>query len=417
MIKHPLPAVLLLLLSLPVTCQAQMLTKRYIVELRQNTGSPDKSFPIEQHYPHTLPDDPTIIAKTNDYAESNYPANNIPFGPDGYGLKTTIIESISWHVLYATRLLVAFELTLTTKDAYINSNTYSWLAFIVVGSLLNSYWNPDSPMFGTIGQQELSQDYPFAINTMTPSPGDNPQQGQPPASSGQQATAVTTTQPTGSPTSSLDSGAGDGNGDPEQHQHTYGLNCFVDSCNGVCRFRPPSDSSERAEADEECPICYEKFSNTMITPCCSQKIDNHCLKRTFQNAPRRSMKTCPLCRADMNLLAQSPDFAVSEEGQQDRPNPYNEPWGFRLAPFVFTGRADSLTCDNVIIGQDRQPRPCGRHCRNRRALAAHVTQYHSGQQTCELTVIGENGQQRPCSRIFRNARTLSFHKMMHHRRQ
>ncbi|WOG26910.1 hypothetical protein [Endozoicomonas sp. 8E] len=414
--KQSLYMTLLLLLSLSAICHAQRSTQHFVVKLEQNTGSPDKSFSIQQHYQNTLPNNPSIIAKINNYAGSDAPANNIPPRPGGYGLKTGIIESISWNLLYASHLLVAYELTLTTKDTYLNSNIYSWLPFIVVGSLLSSYWNPDSPMFNTIGQQELSQDYPFVINTMTHSFGNNPQQGQPSASSGQQTTG-TTTQLAGTHISPLDSGAGDGNGDPEQHRHTYGLNCFVDSCNGVCRFRPPSDSREPAEADEECPICYEKFSDTMVTPCCSQKIDTHCLQRTFQNAPRWSMKTCPLCRANMNLLAQSPDFAVSEEGQQDLPDLYNQPWGFRLAPFVFTGIADSLTCDNVIVGEDGQPRPCGRHCRNRRALAEHVREYHSGQQTCELTVIGENGQQRPCSRIFRSARTLSFHKRIHHRRQ
>ncbi|WOG26908.1 hypothetical protein [Endozoicomonas sp. 8E] len=390
MIKHPLPAVLLLLLSLPVTCQAQMLTKRYIVELQQNTGSQDKSFPIQQHYPHTLPNDPTIIAKTNDYAESNYPTNNIPFGPGGYGLKTGIIESISWNLLYASHLLVAYELTLTTKDTYLNSNIYSWLPFIVIGPLLNSYWNPDSPMFNTIGQQELSQDYPFVINTMTHSPGDNPQQGQPSTSSDQQAPQATNKR-IGYFTPLLYSNSGNGNEDPEKDSHTLGLICFVHPCRGICRFRPSSDSEELAEADEDCPICFEKFSNATITPCCSKQIDTHCLRRMFLTTPSWSMKTCPLCRADMNFLAQSPGFAVNEQAHHNLP-----------------------TCDVLITGRDGQQRRCGKICRNVRALSAHRRRYHYEQETCDVTIIRQDGQQQPCGKVCRNARELRRHQRIDH---
>ncbi|WP_422474043.1 hypothetical protein [Endozoicomonas sp. ALB032] len=374
MTKQSIYVPLLLLLSLSATCHAQRSTQHFVVELEQNTDFPEtQSFSITQHDLRTLPNNPSSIAKTNNFMGSD---SQSP-GPGSEGLKTGISESISWHLLYATHLLVACKLTLTTKDAHLNSNIYSWLPFIVADSLLNTYWSPDSPMFGTIGQQELSQYYPFVINTMMLSPEDNPQQSQPSESSGQQVSG-TTTQLTGSFTSSLDSGSGEGNGNPEQHQHTYGLDCYVDSCNGVCRFRPPSDSQELAEAGENCPICFDKFNNAMVTPCCSQKIDTHCLRRVFLNAPRRSMKTCPLCRADMNLLAQSPDFAVNEEAQQNLPGTHNEPRDFRSLPFVFTRRTDNLTCLIPFVDEDGLLRSCQRTCLNRRALAEHKRRCHRG---------------------------------------
>ncbi|WP_422474045.1 hypothetical protein [Endozoicomonas sp. ALB032] len=414
MIVKPIFTALLLLLLLSVTCRAQALTERYIVELQQNTDSPDKSFSIQQHYPHTLPKNPSIITKINNYEGSDSPANNIPPGPRRYGLHTAIIESISWHVLYATHALVAYDLTLTTKDVYINSNTYSWLPFIVVGSLLSSYWNPDSPMFNRIGQHELSQDYPFVITTMAPSPGDNPQQSQLSASSGQQASG-TTTQLTSSFTSPLDSGYGNGNGDPEQHRHTYGLDCYVDSCNGVCRFRSPSDSQELAEAGENCPICFDKFSNAMVTPCCSQKIDTYCLRRVFLTAPRWTTKTCPFCRADMDFLARSPDLALSAETQQGPPGRYNEPRGrfprtafFALSERVFGPR----TCNEALIGEDGQQRRCGKVCKNIRALLEHKSKHHSKPQTCNLTVMS-----RPCLKVCKNVQALAYHKVKCHSRQ
>ncbi len=398
---------------LSVTCRAQALTERYIVELQQNTDSPDKSFSIQQHYPHTLPKNPSIITKINNYEGSDSPANNIPPGPRRYGLHTAIIESISWHVLYATHALVAYDLTLTTKDVYINSNTYSWLPFIVVGLLLSSYWNPDSPMFNRIGQHELSQDYPFVITTMAPSPGDNPQQSQLSASSGQQASG-TTTQLTSSFTSPLDSGYGDGNGDPEQHQHTYGLDCYVDSCNGVCRFRSPSDSQELAEAGENCPICFDKFSNAMVTPCCSQKIDTYCLRRVFLTAPRWTTKTCPFCRADMDFLARSPDLAVTEETQQDLPDSYNEPRGVRSDPLVFIRRTDDLICDRPVVGEDGRVRQCRKICRNPISLSYHKRRYHNEQPTCYVTVTSKDGQSGPCGKKFKNVQALAHHKSKYH---
>lgn len=149
---------------------------------------------------------------------------------------------------------------------------------------------------------------------------------QPSASSGQQACG-TITQPGASFTSPQDSGSGDGNGDPEQQrQHTYGLDCYVGSCHGVCQLRPPSDGSELAESgDDECPICLQKFTDLYVVSCCSKKIDKHCLRRIFQTTQQPLIKACPFCRADMSSTAQLVDFAVSEEAQQDLPGSYNEP--------------------------------------------------------------------------------------------
>ncbi|WOG28488.1 hypothetical protein [Endozoicomonas sp. 8E] len=124
-------------------------------------------------------------------------------------------------------------------------------AFAVVGWLLKSYWDSDSPLSDPIEQLKASQDDPFVITAMM-LPGQNQQQNgqqdQPLAVSGQQASEATTTQLTGSHTSLLSSDSGDGNEDPEQHQqHTLGLNCYVDSCYDICKFRSSSDQGESAE--------------------------------------------------------------------------------------------------------------------------------------------------------------------------
>ncbi|WP_422135906.1 hypothetical protein [Endozoicomonas sp. ALD040] len=256
--KRPLFAALLLL---SIACQASI--RHFVVELEQDAGSPDKSFSIKQHDPHTLTNTPSIIASNNGHSDQDSPANDTPFGPGIFGLITIIIESVSWHLLYASQWLVAYELILTSHDTQ-SSKTYSRLpleSFITVGLFLSNYWNSDSPMFNPIGQQESSQDYPFMINTMTLSSGDNQQQGQLSESSTRQASG-TTSGFRGTITSRQYSDSDGGDEVPEQHQHTLGLNCFADNCNGVCKFRqsgarPKQSSTPNEDFDRQSPLVQQ----------------------------------------------------------------------------------------------------------------------------------------------------------------
>ncbi|WP_422474041.1 hypothetical protein [Endozoicomonas sp. ALB032] len=385
MIVNPIFTALLLLLLLSVTCRAQALTERYIVELQQNTDSPDKSFSNQQHYPRTLPKNPSIITKINNYEGSDSPANNIPPGPCGYGLHTAIIESISWHVLYATHALVAYDLTLTTKDVYINSNTYSWLPFIVVGLLLSSYWNPDSPMFNPVGQQELSQDYPFVINTMMLSPGDNQQQGQLSESSTQQASG-TTTRLRGIISSRQHSDSGGGDGEPQQNQHTLGLNCFANNCNGVCKFR---QSGARPKTRSRL------YRNSEPQSLPSEKVGfSFSLTQTLSPSPGASSETQPITTqtTELSQLDHSRRESPQEARASITPPPVSRLWkrfcaalGRNQPDFSQTGtvkaasgnqkryRTEPETCD---LPEDQRPRPCRRLCKNARQLSKQTRIVH-----------------------------------------
>ncbi|WP_257281027.1 hypothetical protein [Endozoicomonas sp. ISHI1] len=239
--------VLLSLLLSSVVCRAESLTRHFVVEHKQTS----ESFSIK-HNLNSLLGNPTHLADTNDYAWAVLPSDDKSHRLDGYTLKTTFIESISWQLLYATNLLVAYELFLTTHDAALSGKTYSWIpeeAFVAVGWLLKSYWNPDSVMFNPRDQLKASQDDPFAINTMM-LPGQSQQQSDqqnPPSESSGQQTPGATAHVRGSVKRRLSSGSGRDNEGFEQEQHTLGLECYVDSCHGVCKFRKLSNSTESAE--------------------------------------------------------------------------------------------------------------------------------------------------------------------------
>ncbi|WP_257276493.1 hypothetical protein, partial [Endozoicomonas sp. SESOKO4] len=241
MIKHSLiVARIFPILLLAVVCQGEPQRERFIVELEQKTVFPNQSFFIRRDQ-HRLPVNPSGIADTYGYARLASPPDKEP----DYRAKTTIIESISWCLLYAKQLYVGYELTPTSKDAALSSTPYSWLPVemvIIIGWLLKNYCPPYSASFNAIEQQEVSQDHPFASITVVPGPTNNQPSYQSSESSWQQ-TPKTTSQPSGSFTSLHQcAGTGDGKRGPQQPLHSLGLHCFVLPCRGICAFRPLSDN-------------------------------------------------------------------------------------------------------------------------------------------------------------------------------
>ncbi|WP_257282060.1 ankyrin repeat domain-containing protein [Endozoicomonas sp. ISHI1] len=311
-------------MTLSVVCQAQPLTKRFVVEVEQKTGSQNLNFSIKPDQ-HTLSGTFSDIAHTNGYAESSLTSDEKQVRLNGCELKKTIIESMSWPWLYANHLLVGYELILTSKNTPLSSTTYSWLpveVIFAVGWLLKSYWNIYSSSFNPIELKELCRDHPLAAIIMTPGSGNDQQQHPPSEPSGQQAQEATVG-PTGASNSFLHSdSAGGSGGSQQQHQHTLGLDCFVSPCHGACQFRPSSNSSgpnewqmdsmahtpdprdtvETPEADL-CPICLSHFHGRNPAPvivkahCCGKHFDLDCISKSFLKQPIGS-RQCAMCRQD-----------------------------------------------------------------------------------------------------------------------
>ncbi|WP_257287880.1 hypothetical protein [Endozoicomonas sp. SESOKO2] len=242
---------LLLLSSSSVISQAAPLKRSFVVQLQQDGGSPGRSFSIKPNEP--MLGNPSYIAETDGSAGSIFPPDDKPQRFGGFWVKTGFFDLISWQLIDANHFLVAYELVMTNNDFALGIKPYSWIpieAFFVVGWLLQSYWSTDSPLFSLMGKLEASQDDPYAITTMTLSGNGqekNQQKNEPTKSSGQQASGKTA-QFKGSLTRPENFGSGGGNEGPEQ-QHTFCLNCYVDSCHGVCKLRPLSDGDGDGDGD------------------------------------------------------------------------------------------------------------------------------------------------------------------------
>ncbi|WP_422139184.1 hypothetical protein [Endozoicomonas sp. ALC020] len=385
-------AMLLLLASLSVICQPYPLTESFVVEFQKDdTGSSIQTFSIK-HDLTTLLRNSSDIADTKGYAGPDLPPDDEPHGLNVYRLKAILIESISWQLIYATHLLVACEWVLTSNAPPLSGKPYPWLfveTFLAVGWLLKNYWKPDSSLSDLIDQLKASQDDPLAtINMMVLPVHENGQQSRPSESPGQEASGASSTGLSGSLTRLLSSDSGGGNENPEQHQqHTLALNCYADSCNGVCIFRLSSDSRELAEG----PLNSEKSTtgDTGSTP---------------------GQSSCPRPEISCNVQIHN-DF----DGQiyQQEPIPVNP--NLRL---INAGAANRIRnrrneCHAIVIGLDGEQRPCGMILRSVRMLWLHRSKHHAKPHFCDVRVAGEDGGRRLCGKIFGNTAELLRHKLRH----
>ncbi|WP_257254312.1 MULTISPECIES: hypothetical protein [unclassified Endozoicomonas] len=68
------------------------------------------------------------VVKAGFYAELDLPTYYKRQRPFSCEVKTTFIGSVAWQWLYATNLLVAYGMILTTADTPPGTNPYSWVA-------------------------------------------------------------------------------------------------------------------------------------------------------------------------------------------------------------------------------------------------------------------------------------------------
>ncbi|WP_422473891.1 hypothetical protein [Endozoicomonas sp. ALB032] len=376
------------------------------MDLEQSTGFKKQNFFIKNDR-RTFSGNQSEIIEKNGYAGQDFLHNHKPCN---YGVKTPLIESISWQRLYATNLLIAYELILTIKDTPLNSSDYSWLPLeVIVSWVLINYWSPDSPVFKPIELQSASlltqEDQPFAIITTMFGFGHNSPQYPSPESTGQQAPQATNN-PTGYFTHLLCSDSGNGNEDPKQDSHTLGLNCFVNSCHGVCQLRPASDSSGPSEST----LNSEKNStdNTEASAGCISDFDSV----TARDSQPRTHQPGDM-QLPGNVSATSDDLIIIS-GLLNLGKSQSPPHLFRTDKVQSKNSSGQRICDVTVVGQDGQPQPCGTVCKSAKTLSSHKSGLHRGQQTCHLKVVAEDGQHRPCWTVWKNARALDYHKRKEH---
>ncbi|WP_422412327.1 MULTISPECIES: hypothetical protein [unclassified Endozoicomonas] len=429
-----------LLLSLSFICKAEPSTRRFVVELDKNTGSPKQSFSVKPDR-RTLPCNPSDMANT----ESDSLTYEKPHRLSGFAVRTPLIGSITWQWLYVTNLLVGYELILTIKDAPLSSTYFSWIPVEVVsavGWLLKSCWTPGLTPFNPNEKQELLQDQSFTATNMMFGSGHNQPECQPSKSSGQKS-PKTTNQFTGSYTSPLNTDYGSGSRRPQQHLHTLGLNCFVYPCYGACKLRQSSGN----RGPKECPHNFVENSTghteAKLKPgSCPHLTDGYCFSCVDYSDPVNAagsdhnlpFETDPpdiqvQCHAGP-LLERQTEHKIDSNSVNIRnsvdgvaldgvaldgvasnwiaTNPLN------VVAACTTGPDGQLSCVETVFGKDGQPKPCGMVCKSAQALSKHKRGIHSGQKTCDLAVAGKDGQTRPCGKVCKNTQSLSSHKSRVH---
>ncbi len=414
----------MLLPSLSVTCRAEPLTSHFVVELAQDAGSPKQNFAIKPGW-HTFSEDPSNITDTDGYTEPDLPPYDKRHRLITYGVKTTDTESISWQWLYATNLMIAYELILNTRDPSLYFPLYSWLSVemtIAAGWFLKSYWNLKSPLFNPNGQITASiltqGDHPFAITTMTPGAGHYQQQGQPTETSDQQA-PKTTAYFTSSFIQSLYFGSADGYRDPRQHSHTLGLNCFIHPCHGVCRLRPSPDNThsmiaEAAITNPSGPISDDAptLQGSTVTA------DDWVIIKGLLSLGGHSLPE--QAGISFTPFHSNPSMGTSET-QETKTEPSRPASGTthlsRITSIKATDQSVQPTCEMTLVGEDDLERRCGKVCNSARTLSDHRRKNHTGPQTCEVSVVEGHGQLRPCGKVCRSAKALSAHKSRNHTEQ
>ncbi|WOG27112.1 hypothetical protein [Endozoicomonas sp. 8E] len=403
-----------------VISQAEPWTGRFAVKLEQNADFPTgQNLPIRRDI-YTLTVNLSVITVSYGFALSDFTPEYRRHIFYSSGVKTPLIESISRQFLYATELLVACELILTTKLAPQSSVPNSWLpveVILAVVWILKSYCNLYSPLFRvfiqpaysilTHGYQRLA-----AITMMFGSGHDQPQYRLSESTSLQAPKA--STQPTGSLTSPLNSGSDDGNRGPQQYQHTLGLNCFVYPCYDICRFRPSSDGRELTEWSPD----YKESS-------CLHLVDGNCFCCISHFAPSDALSREYTPFKMWNERHTIPAIQLQcDSGQLSEPQPCdiddNPANSCNLIHSTSAGTAytynpaGQLTCDMILVGKDGQQRSCETVCRNVRALMSHKKNTHNRQQICNTIAVGKDGQQRPCRAVCKDASALSVHKSKYH---
>ncbi|WP_257255383.1 MULTISPECIES: hypothetical protein [unclassified Endozoicomonas] len=427
MIKHSLFAVTLLLpLLFFVVCRAEPWTGRFTVEFEGKTGYPNQSLSTKPDQ-QRLPDNPSDIADTNDYAESDSLPDDKPSGTGGYRAKTTILKSFSWQWLHATPLLLGYEPILTTGDVSLRATSYSWFPlemFVALGRFSESYWNPDSTSFSPIEQKEPNQDHPFATLIVTFSSGQDQQSGQPSESSGQQLPGAISHH-TGNFISLLHFDSDDGSESPQQLLHTLGLNCFVHPCHGFCQLRLISDNRGPAEW----PQNYTESLWPHLSDGEYFNSEGHFYPvNTIQpmsagahySAPPAEPLNLHHFSKEGGLFFSLPHSEIQQQTYKPSQSGQSQAHLFRegsiaaLSDHKSEYHTKQHICDMTVVGEDGRQRPCAEVCKNADALRGHKRKKHSGQQTCDVAEIGEDGQPRPCGKVYKNAGVLSAHKSIYH---
>ena len=443
-------------------CLAELQTQSFIVELEQSPGSPGQNFSIKPG-PDTLASMQTIdreplpgksaeITGTNGYPGPDTPPDDKPYRPGGFWVSlTTVVESVSWELLYVANDVAGYKLLLSLQEDSLSPQPFSWMpvvSAVIVGWLSRSDWNPEAPLFNQLDEQVIHASHELRIITL-PLP-EHEASGTTHKTTGTRITGngLTRQKPSGgfnfrSVATWFSGGAG---GDqPHEPWHSRSETDHCPTCNGICELRPrinqPGSRNTqgqflitRCQPNPDASItcsanicqqtgCQKSSPHSLNMPpdeiqATGVEADSAtCQSLTPSAKKRRTVLIKYLCgHQGCNRLFKT-RASLSTHKNQYHSGPKN-------CQEMVDGKPCDRVCDNAIalwnhkIKDHSGPqtcremvdgKPCSKVCDNAKALSDHKRRDHSGPQTCQEMVDGK-----PCGRVCDNARTLSVHKRRDH---
>ena len=466
------------LLCLSFICLADTQTQSFIVEVEhQSESSPNQNFSIKPD-PTAMPaidmapllwetpslqETPSETADTSGYPGSDSPPDNKPRRPSGlWETMTTVVESISWQALYATRDVIGYTLTLTLQkqEGSLEPITYSWMpviATVVVGWLTSTHWNPEQPLFTQMHQQEVNLQHQLAIITLGKDGDKDGQSGSTAqGNSGNSKESSSASHPVFTRVFVANNhpiNGGSGGGEPpSERPHSTDRTSYCHACchepcrlntshadkplspegfvrpqpcsghllcnRKPCIFKAKVKGMPASSNDQEAGMSPEKKHRTSPTvvsdPACGSSIHCH-LSATSESLQCTLMNTTPEEQSQSHETQPlAYDVTVVREDGQQRPCETVCQNESALSTYKSSYPTWPQTCGETVTGKDGQPQSCQQVFRYERALLSHKRKCHSGPQTCNVIVLDKNGLGQRCNKVFKNPRDLARHKSSYH---
>ena len=231
----------------------------------------------------SLQSKPTEIISTNSYSGSDTPPDDKPYNPRRYRERlTTVVESVSWQLLYVSNEVTGYKLLLAFQEDSYQPQPFSWMpvvATVVVGWLTRSNWNPEAPMFNQLDEQATSQQHELQIITLMDNPG-----GVHPQATGSWGHGQSFDMYSSSAANPYNSFGNHQRGDydddpgwPTPPIHSYGENCYEQPCcfqRGRCIYAPSFLVTSQHKDTCRCQDCMADLSAYVHHPPISTQCDS-----------------------------------------------------------------------------------------------------------------------------------------------
>ena len=231
----------------------------------------------------SLQSKPTEIISTSSYSGSDTPPDDKPYSPRGYWERlTTVVESVSWQLLYASNEVTGYKLLLAFQEDSYQPQPFSWMpvvATVVVGWLARSNWNPEAPMFNQLDEQATNQQHELQIITLMDKPGGGYSQA-----AGSWGHSWSFDMHSSSAANSYNSFGNYQRGDydddpgwPTTPVHSYGENCYEQPCcfqRGRCIYAPSFLATSQHQDACSCQVCMANLDVYAPQPPISTQCDS-----------------------------------------------------------------------------------------------------------------------------------------------